>query len=147
LASSVDVISINVFPWWENRFSGLFPCTAATEATDFHVARMQDVIARYPGRRVVLSEYGWPAGPQGYSETNTRTGQHCGVASEDNQELVRAKTTERLEQLGLEGVFFESEREPWKEREGLVGPYWGLKPVVVPPKTPTGFHIVKTTVP
>ena len=127
LADDVDWIGINVFPWWENKFSGLFPCTTAAQAADFHIARFQDIIARYPGKEVILTEFGWPMGPAGYHETNQNTGQQCGEASIANQSLVLQGTLARLDQLGLPGVVFESFRENWKVRsENPVGPFWGF---------------------
>ena len=140
IAAEVDWIGINVFPWWENKFSGLFPCTTASQAADFHVARVKDIMLRYPGKPVVLTEFGWPAGPDGYSETNVNTGQRCGIANNENQSLVKQTTTSQLEHQGFQGVFFELEREPWKSREGAVGPFWGL-PLV--PTAPTGLRIIR----
>jgi exo-beta-1,3-glucanase (GH17 family) len=127
LAGDVDWIGINVFPWWENRYSGLFPCTTAAQAADFHVARFQDLIARYPGKEIIVTEFGWPAGPDGYTEQNQRTGQRCGVAGEANQRRVVEETLRKLDQLGLPAVVFSAFREPWKARtEGAAGPYWGI---------------------
>jgi len=127
LADDVDWIGINVFPWWENKYSGLFPCTPAADAAAFHVARYQDLMARYPEKEVILTEFGWPAGPAGYTETNQYTGQQCGVAGQENQCLVIEETLAELDRLNLPGVVFETLREPWKARnEGPVGPYWGI---------------------
>lgn len=143
LANDVDWIGINVFPWWENKYSGLFTCTAASQAPDFHITRFQDLIARYPQKEVLLTEFGWPACPEGYSETNQYTGERCGVASEANQFLVVEGTLSKLEQLGLPGVVFEAFREPWKARkEGPVGPCWGICEETPPYtcKFPYGFR-------
>ncbi len=127
LASEVDWIGINVFPWWENEYSGLFPCTTAEQAPDFHVARYQNLIARYPGREVILTEFGWPACPDGYCEQNMFTHQCCGIANQENQVLVARETFARLDQLGLHGVLFEAFREDWKDRfEAPVGSCWGI---------------------
>lgn len=125
-APHVDWIGINVFPWWENRFSGIFPCTSAADASAFHVARLEDVMVRYPALAVVLTEFGWPGGPEGYSEVNQFTGQRCGVAGETNQRLVVRETVSQLRTRGWPGVIFEAFREPWKVAEGPVGPWWGL---------------------
>jgi exo-beta-1,3-glucanase (GH17 family) len=127
LADDVDWIGINVFPWWENKYSSLFPCTTAAEAASFHLARFQDVMARYPGKEVILTEFGWPAGPRGYTETNQYTGQSCGSAGQAAQRSVIEETLAELERTGLPGVVFEAFREPWKYRfEGPVGPFWGM---------------------
>jgi exo-beta-1,3-glucanase (GH17 family) len=145
LASDLDWIGINVFPWWENKFSGLFPCTSAENAAAFHLARLQDVAARYPDLHVILTEYGWPAGPDGYSEQNMFTGQRCGIASAANQHVVTETTRQLLIENGRSGVVFEAVREPWKERyEGLIGGYWGLLPYPLPllPDRPSNLRVV-----
>ena len=126
LAADVDWIGINVFPWWENKYSGIFPCTTAAQAAAFHLARLQEVRARYPGKEVILTEFGWPAGPAGYAETNTRTGQQCGVAGEAQQQRVVAETLAALDEAGLPGVVFSAFREAWKTGEGAAGPFWGV---------------------
>ena len=132
LAFSLDWLGVNVFPWWENRFSGLFPCTTAAEAADFHIARLQNIVARYPGKQVALTEFGWPAGPNGYSETNRFTGQRCGIASEENQRLVLESTIAKLNQHGFLGHAFSAFAEPWKDRnEGPIGTFWAF--LGVPP--------------
>ena len=145
VAADVDWIGVNVFPWWENKFSGLFPCTTAAEADEFHLARLQDVVGRYPGKEIVLTEYGWPGGPEGHTEKNVHTGQACGTAGQANQQLVRETTTAALEEAGYIGVSFEAFREPWKERhEGPVGGFWGWMGGVPsgPPISPQNFRIV-----
>lgn len=126
LANSVDWIGINVFPWWENKFSGLYPCTTAAQAAKFHIQRVQDVMNRYPGKKVILTEFGWPAGPSGYREVNVHNGQRCGEASQSNQNWVITHTIQELNAKSWPGVVFESFREPWKVVEGKVGPYWGI---------------------
>lgn len=128
LADVVDWIGVNVFPWWENRDSGLFPCVGAADAAAFHIARLQDVTATYSGKETVLTEFGWPAGPDGYTETNRYTGQACGAASEDNQRRVLAETMAELDRLALPGVVFEAFRQgDWKARaEGPGAVFWGL---------------------
>ena len=70
LFNQVDWIGINIFPWWENKYSGLFTCTTAEQAAAFHLARYDDIASRYPGKPVIITEFGWPAGPRGYYETN-----------------------------------------------------------------------------
>jgi exo-beta-1,3-glucanase (GH17 family) len=126
----VDWIGVNIFPWWENRFSGLFPCTTAADAAEFHVARLQDVRARYSLTDVVITEFGWPAGPDGLKQRNDFTGEICqgAEAGEVNQRRVVSETLAKLDALGLRGVLFEAFREgSWKIRkEGAVGPFWGV---------------------
>lgn len=126
LFASLDWIGINVYPWWENKFSGLFPCTKAENADEFVAARIKDVMEAYPEKQVILTEFGWPAGPQGYSEVNRFTGQSCGVAGSANQALVLQEILDRLDRNGWSGVVFEAFQENWKVQEGVVGPFWGI---------------------
>ena len=126
-ASQVDWIGINVHPWWENRFSGIFPCTPAEQAAAFLIARLQELIDRYPTKEIVVTEFGWPAGPSGHRETNIRTGHQCGVASQRNQLLVARSALAELRVRGWSGFIFEGFRQPWKAKsEGVVGPEWGI---------------------
>jgi len=125
--STLDWVGANIFAWWENRFSGLFPCITAAEAPAFTVTRLQDVRSTYAGRETISTEFGWPAGPEGYRETNERTGAPgCGVASMANQRQVVTDTVHLLRQLNLPYVVFSAYREPWKIIEGPVGPWWGI---------------------
>jgi exo-beta-1,3-glucanase (GH17 family) len=133
MANDVDWIGINIFPWWENKFSGLFPCTPVSQAADFHIARLQDIRSRYPAKEVVITEFGWPAGPEGFTETNQSKqfkGQKCSgaAAGEINQRQVILETLVKLDAIGLPGIAFESFRQGnWKSRnEGAVGPFWGI---------------------
>ena len=130
-ADKVDWIGINVYPWWENKKSDLFPCTTAAQAPRFHINRIRDVRATYPGKDVIITEFGWPAGPEGYSEVNHFTGWRCGIAGELAQTNVIAGTIKKLNDQEWSWVVFEAFREPWKGEatnleERPVGPYWGI---------------------
>ncbi|MGZ5052543.1 MAG: exo-beta-1,3-glucanase [Methylobacter sp.] len=125
--NQVDWIGINVFPWWDNEYSGLFPCTSAQQAADFHIARIEDVRKAYPGKDVVLTEFGWPNGPEGAANANKRTGQQCSVAGKNNQELVVKSTFKKLAEKGWSGNVFAAYSENWKPNaEGDFGRYWGI---------------------
>jgi exo-beta-1,3-glucanase (GH17 family) len=125
MANNVDWIGVNVYPWWENKYSGIFTCISAADAPQFHIDRINNIQGTYPSKEIVLTEFGWPAGPDGYSEANLYTGQRCGIASESNQDYVISQTLTKLNNAGIQGVVFESFREPWKIAEGPVGPFWG----------------------
>lgn len=126
-SDKVDWIGTNIFPWWENKFSGVHPCTTAEQAADFHIARLTDLRKTYPGKDVIVTEFGWPNGPDGGTEINTQTKQHCGVANQANQDLVVQTTFKKLAERHWSGVVFEAFSENWKPgSEGLFGSYWGL---------------------
>ena len=128
LAVDVDWIGINVFPWWENLDSRLFSCTSAADAAAFHIARIKDVSAAYPDKDVLLTEFGWPAGPDGYTVTNRTTGEQCGVATEANQRQVITETLRMLDDLQLPGVVFQGFRgaDERARGEGPFGGFWGI---------------------
>jgi exo-beta-1,3-glucanase (GH17 family) len=126
-AASVDWIGANVFPWWENKHSGIFPCTPSRMAADFHIARLEDLHRVYHGKQIILTEFGWPRGPSEGTESNIRTGNQCGIASRANQIQVITSTFKKLAERGWSGVAFEAYDENWKpNNEGLFGNYWGL---------------------
>ncbi len=126
-ASQVDWIGTNIFPWWENKFSGVHTCTPAEEAADFHIARLEDIRRAYPGKEVVVTEFGWPNGPEGGTEINFKTGQHCGIANKKNQMLVIQSTFKKLATKLWSGVVFEAFSENWKPtKEGNFGSFWGI---------------------
>jgi exo-beta-1,3-glucanase (GH17 family) len=126
-ADKVDWIGTNIFPWWENKFSGFHPCTTAEQAADFHIARLTDLRKIYPGKDVIVTEFGWPNGPEGGTEINSNTRQHCGVASRANQALVVQTTFKKLAEKHWSGVVFEAFSETWKPgSEGLFGSFWGM---------------------
>lgn len=123
----VDWIGTNIFPWWENKHSGLYHCTPAKEAADFHIARLEDVRRTYPDKEVIVTEFGWPNGPEGRTETNPKTGQKCGIANKKNQALVVQSTFKKLAARNWSGVVFEAFSENWKSsNEGDTGPFWGI---------------------
>ena len=125
--AKVDWIGINIFPWWENKHAGVHSCVPADMATDFHIARMEEVRGAYPGKDVVLTEFGWPNGPEGATETNKNTGEKCGVASKKNQVNVIKSTLQKLVKKNWSGNVFEAFSENWKPKdEGDFGSYWGI---------------------
>ncbi|MGR8953348.1 MAG: exo-beta-1,3-glucanase [Gammaproteobacteria bacterium] len=126
-ASSVDWIGTNIFPWWENKHAGVFSCTPAEKAAEFHLSRLEEVRRAYPGKDVILTEFGWPFAPEGATEVNVRTGEHCGIANRGNQALVIRSTLKMLAEKHWSGVIFEAFSENWKlSSEGAFGGAWGI---------------------
>jgi exo-beta-1,3-glucanase (GH17 family) len=125
--TQVDWIGINVFPWWENKYSGLYPCIPAKNAAAFHLARLEELQKTYPDKEIVLTEFGWPHAPDQGTEINMHTGQHCGVAGPKNQTLVIRETFKQLIRKNFTGVVFEAYSEKWKPAdEGSFGAAWGI---------------------
>ncbi len=125
--AQVDWIGINIFPWWENGYSGIHPCTTAQQAADFHIARLTEVHKANPDKDIMVTEFGWPNGPKNGTQTNIKTGQHCGIASPKNQAIVVQNTFKKLAEKNWSGVVFEAFSEDWKpSSEGNSGRFWGL---------------------
>ena len=125
--AKVDWLGINIFPWWENKHAGVHSCTTAEQAADFHIARLEEVSRTYPGKELTLTEFGWPSGPEGGTETNSHTGQKCGIASPKNQVKVIKSTLQKLAKKNWGGNVFEAFSENWKPSdEGNFGSYWGI---------------------
>jgi exo-beta-1,3-glucanase (GH17 family) len=125
--ASVDWIGVNVFPWWENVFAGKHSCTPASKAADFTISRLEEIRRTYPDKDVVLTEFGWPDGPEGAAESNKRTGDKCGIAGKDNQILVVKTTLKKLKEKQWSGNVFSAFSENWKpEDEGHFGKHWGI---------------------
>jgi hypothetical protein len=76
---------------------------------------------------VVITEFGWPGGPDGYCEVNDFTHQNCtGIASEQNQNYVIEKSLELFKKTRTPAIVFDAFRETWKTEEGEMAAYWGI---------------------
>src|SRR6202012_3457293 len=109
LAPSVDFIAAHVLPYWENFSS--------KQAVDQAVHTYEVLRDKFPGKRIVIAEFGWPS--QGYNLRNADPGPF-------QQAMVLRNFVARAEAIGMEYNIVESIDQPWKFFEGGVGPYWGL---------------------
>lgn len=109
LASNVDFIAAHVLPYWENFRSD--------QAVDQAVDRYNLLRNLFPGKRIVIAEFGWPSA--GYNLRNADPGQF-------QQALTLRNFVSRAEALGMEYNIVEAIDQPWKFFEGGVGPYWGI---------------------
>nr|HEV8010642.1 glycosyltransferase [Bradyrhizobium sp.] len=109
LASSVDFIAAHVLPYWEN-FSD-------KQAVDQAVDRYQLLRNQFPGKRIVIAEFGWPSA--GYNLRNADPGTF-------EQAVVLRNFVARADAIGMEYNIVEAIDQPWKFFEGGVGPYWGI---------------------
>jgi exo-beta-1,3-glucanase (GH17 family)/cellulose synthase/poly-beta-1,6-N-acetylglucosamine synthase-like glycosyltransferase len=109
LASSVDYIAVHVLPYWEG-----LPGSAAV---DDALAVYEKLRQTYPGKRIVIAEFGWPSAGLNRKDA---------VPSPLIQaEVVRDFIT-RADALGIDYSIVEAFDQPWKTNEGSVGPYWGI---------------------
>ncbi len=109
LASSVDFIAAHVLPYWENFTD--------KQAVDQAVDRYELLRNQFPGKRIVIAEFGWPSA--GYNLRNANAGTF-------EQAVVLRNFVARADAIGMEYNIVEAIDQPWKFFEGGVGPYWGI---------------------
>jgi exo-beta-1,3-glucanase (GH17 family)/cellulose synthase/poly-beta-1,6-N-acetylglucosamine synthase-like glycosyltransferase len=109
LVSAVDYIAAHILPYWEG-FS-------AAQAVDQAVIIYDKLREAYPGKRIVIAEFGWPSA--GYNLKNAQPGRL-------EQAQVLRDFISRARAYGMEYNIVEAIDQPWKIFEGGVGPYWGL---------------------
>lgn len=117
LASSVDFIAAHILPYWEG-FSD-------KQAVDQALIIYQKLRDAFPGKRIVIAEFGWPSA--GYNLKSAMPGPF--------EQAVTLRTfVSRAEAIGMEYNIVEAIDQPWKFFEGGVGPYWGVLNAAREPK-------------
>jgi exo-beta-1,3-glucanase (GH17 family) len=109
LSSAVDYIAAHVLPYWEG-----VPAAGAVDQAVMVYGRLRQA---FPGKRIVIAEFGWPSA--GYN----RQGAYPGKLE---QATVLRSFIERAAALGMDYNIIEAFDQPWKTFEGSVGAYWGL---------------------
>ncbi|WP_420132658.1 glycosyltransferase, partial [Rhodopseudomonas sp.] len=109
LASSVDFIAAHILPYWEG-FSD-------KQAVDQALIIYQKLRDAFPGKRIVIAEFGWPSA--GYNLK-------AAVPGPFEQAVTLRNFVSRAEAIGMEYNIVEAIDQPWKYFEGGVGPYWGI---------------------
>jgi exo-beta-1,3-glucanase (GH17 family)/GT2 family glycosyltransferase len=109
LAREVDFIAIHALPFWEDC-----PAEQAVKTAFDHY---DEVRRRYPNKRVVIAEFGWPSG---------KFNRLSSVPSLENEaSAIRAFVAEAARRR-VQYNLIEAFDQPWKIAEGNVGAYWGL---------------------
>ncbi len=109
LVSSVDFIAAHILPYWEG-----FPSEQAVDQAILIYDKLREA---YPGKRVVIAEFGWPSA--GYNLKDADPGRIT------QAEVLRTFVS-KAEAYGIDYNIVEAIDQPWKTFEGGVGPYWGL---------------------
>jgi exo-beta-1,3-glucanase (GH17 family)/cellulose synthase/poly-beta-1,6-N-acetylglucosamine synthase-like glycosyltransferase len=109
LVSAVDFIAAHVLPYWEG--------ISETAAVDQAIRIYDQLRQTYPGKRVVIAEFGWPSA--GYNRRDAIPGRLA-------QAAVLREFVSRADSLGIDYNIIEAFDQPWKTFEGGVGPYWGM---------------------
>ncbi len=109
LASSVDYLAVHILPYWEG-----LPGSAAVD----HAAKIYEKLRQtYPGKRIVIAEFGWPSAGLNRKEA---------VPDPLTQAQVLRDFMARADAMGIDYSIVEAFDQPWKTFEGSVGPYWGV---------------------
>ncbi|MBF0130711.1 MAG: glycosyltransferase, partial [Alphaproteobacteria bacterium] len=109
LAKAVDYVSAHILPYWEG--------IAAEKAIEYTFARYDDLQKAFPGKKIVISEFGWPS--QGYNRYEAKTGQLI------QAQVIRDFVAE-ANRRNIDYNLVEAFDQPWKTSEGSVGAYWGM---------------------
>jgi exo-beta-1,3-glucanase (GH17 family)/cellulose synthase/poly-beta-1,6-N-acetylglucosamine synthase-like glycosyltransferase len=109
LASSVDFIAAHILPYWEGFSS--------KQAVDQALIIYQKLRDAFPGKRIVIAEFGWPSA--GYNLKSADPGPFQQAATLRN-------FVAKAQSIGMEYNIVEAIDQPWKFFEGGVGPYWGI---------------------
>jgi len=109
LVSAVDYIAAHILPYWEG-FSH-------EQAVNQAILIYDKLRRTYPGKRVVIAEFGWPSA--GYNLKSAEPGRA-------EQALVLRDFASRARAYGIDYNIVEAIDQPWKTFEGGVGPYWGM---------------------
>ena len=109
LASSVDFIAAHILPYWEGFSS--------KQAVDQALIIYQKLRDAFPGKRIVIAEFGWPSA--GYNLK-------AAVPGPFEQAVTLRNFVSRADSIGMEYNIVEAIDQPWKFFEGGVGPYWGI---------------------
>lgn len=109
LVAAVDYIAAHILPYWEG-ISDL----QAVEQTLRIYKQLSDA---YPGKRIVIAEFGWPSA--GHNRRAAEPGKM-------QQARVLREFVSVAEKNNIEYNIIEAFDQPWKTFEGGVGPYWGM---------------------
>jgi len=96
-------------PYWE----GISEAGAVDQAIRIYNLLRQT----FPGKRIVIAEFGWPSA--GYNRRDANPGSR-------EQAIVVRNFVARADALGIDYNIIEAFDQPWKTFEGGVGPYWGI---------------------
>jgi exo-beta-1,3-glucanase (GH17 family) len=108
-----DVILVNCYPFWEH-------CSLET-SLDYMKEMYKFAVKASDGRKVIISETGWPTKGEPYGEA---------VPSYENALNYFLQTQTWVKNEGLDLIYFSSFDEAWKMNiEGEYGAYWGIRDI------------------
>jgi glucan 1,3-beta-glucosidase len=112
IAPHVDFLTIHILPYWEDEPVGV------EEAAAYNVAVFERVQAKFPGKRLLIGETGWPSAGRRRGEAEP---------SPVNQARFVREFVRLAEARGRDYNLVEAFDQPWKRYlEGRVGGAWGV---------------------
>ena len=117
LVDAVDEVFAHIIPYWEG-----LPKKAAVKGS---LALYDRLRAAYPGKKIVIGEFGWPSAGHNFERAVPGPIKQAG--------LLRDFVAE-ANALGIDYNIIEAIDQPEKLFEGNVGPYWGILDASLRPK-------------
>jgi cellulose synthase/poly-beta-1,6-N-acetylglucosamine synthase-like glycosyltransferase/exo-beta-1,3-glucanase (GH17 family) len=119
LVEAVDQVFAHIIPYWE----GFRRKTAVKQS----LAIYDRLRAAYPGKKIVIGEFGWPSAGHNFEHA---------VPGALSQAAVLRDFVAEANARGIDYNIVEAIDQPEKIFEGNVGPYWGILDASLRPKFP-----------
>jgi exo-beta-1,3-glucanase (GH17 family) len=127
ISAGVDFITVHILPYWED-----FPIPSRDAAQHVDAIRKR-VAAAFPGKEVLVGEFGWP------SAGRMREG---ALPSPVNQARAMHEVLALARRENYRVNLIEAYDQPWKRQlEGTVGGHWGLFDAYRAPKFTWGASL------
>jgi cellulose synthase/poly-beta-1,6-N-acetylglucosamine synthase-like glycosyltransferase/exo-beta-1,3-glucanase (GH17 family) len=117
LVDAVDEVFAHILPYWEGM-----PKQTALEGS---FALYDQLRAKYPGKKIVIGEFGWPSA--GHNSERA-------VPDPISQAVLLRNFVARANARDIDYNIVEAIDQPEKLFEGNVGPYWGIFDASLRPK-------------
>ena len=117
LVDAVDEVFAHILPYWEGM--------PKQTAVDGSLALYNDLRTAYPGKKIVIGEFGWPSAGHNFEGA---------VPDPISQAVLLRNFVARANARGIDYNIVEAIDQPKKLFEGNVGPYWGIFDASLRPK-------------
>src|ERR1700730_1930666 len=117
LVAAVDQVFAHILPYWEGM--------PKETAVDGSLALYDQLRTAYPGKKIVIGEFGWPSAGHNFERA---------VPNPISQAVILRDFVTRANAAGIDYNIVEAIDQPEKLFEGNVGPYWGISDASLRPK-------------
>ncbi len=117
LAEPVDQVFAHILPYWDGM--------SKNTAVDGSFAIYDRLKATFPGKKIVIGEFGWPSAGHNFKHA---------VPGPITQAVLLRDFVARASAEGIDYNIVEAIDQPEKLFEGNVGPYWGIFDASLRPK-------------